>query len=236
MKVTLLEHTPEPEKIVAAAAKLCYSSKADIDSLLEDLTETKVQSFVGKLEELGHQSPFEHVSFTYGLEGVSRALLSQITRHRIGASFSVRSQRYCSEDSFGYVMPPSIAAHGKHSVRYKALMADIQNFYNKLVELGVPKEDARMVLPNACETRMVLTMNLRELWHFFELRCCTRAQWEIRALAKEMLRLGKKAAPVLFHHAGAACEKGFCPEGRMSCGRKPTLDELFMAYEGRKVH
>ena len=171
MKAQILSHTENPEQVIAAAAKLCYSQKADIDSLMNDLTEEKVQKFVEKLESLGHESPFEHASFTFGVEGVSRALLAQLTRSRI-ASFSVRSQRYCAEDSFQYIVPPSIAAHDVHSVRYKALMANIQSFYNELVSLGVPKEDARMVLPNACETRLVMTMNVRELWHFFSLRCC----------------------------------------------------------------
>ena len=236
MKVQILSHTEKPEQVIAAAAKLCYSNKADIDSLMNDLTPEKVQSFVEKLESLGHESPFEHVSFTFGVEGVSRALLAQITRHRIGASFSVRSQRYCSEDDFDYVIPASIAAHDIHCVRYKKLMAYIKKFYNRLIELGVPKEDARMVLPNACHTRMVVTMNVRELWHFFNLRCCTRAQAEIRTLAYDMLLLCKQAAPVLFKHAGAACEaKGYCPEGKMSCGKAPTLDKLMDAYHNEHM-
>lgn len=230
MKVTMLSHTENPEQVIAAAAKLCYSQKADISTLLSDLTPEKVEKFVQKLESLHHESPVEHVSFTFGIEGVSRALLAQITRHRVGASFSVRSQRYCSEEDFQYVVPESIKRHEKHCVRYKALMADIQNFYNKLVELGVPKEDARMVLPNACHTRMVVTMNVRELWHFFNLRCCTRAQSEIRELANTMLKLCKEVSPLLFAHAGAACVKGYCPEGSMSCGKAPTLDALRTAY------
>ena len=226
MKVELLSHTENPEKVIASAAKLCYSNKADIDSLMNDLTEEKVKKFVQKLESLNHESVFEHCDYTFGIEGVSRALLAQITRHRVGASFSVRSQRYCSEDNFGYVIPPSIQKHEKHAVRYKALMADIQNLYNKLVELGVPKEDARMILPNACETRMIVTMNVRELWHFFNLRCCNRAQWEIRELANTMLKLCREVSPLLFEHAGSACVKGYCPEGDMSCGKAPTMKEL----------
>jgi thymidylate synthase (FAD) len=230
VKVTLLSSTPEPEKVIAAAAKLCYSDKADIDSLMNDLTPDKVSRFVNKLESLGHESPMEHISFTFGIEGVSRSLLAQITRHRL-ASFSVRSQRYCSEKDFDYVIPPTIRAHQKHCVRYKALMAEIGQFYEKLIELGIPKEDARMVLPNACETRMIMTMNARELFHFASLRACTRAQWEIRALAKEIISLAKDKAPVLFKHLGAACEqKGYCPEGSMSCGCAPTLSNLEDAY------
>lgn len=172
MKVKLLEYTPEPEKLVASAAKLCYSKKADIQGLMDDLVPANIRSFVAKLESMHHESPMEHISFTFGVEGTSRALLAQITRHRIGASFSVRSQRYCSEKDFDYIIPESIKKHEKHCVRYKALMAEIGNFYDKLVELGVPKEDARMVLPNACTTRMIVTMNARELFHFASLRCC----------------------------------------------------------------
>ena len=235
MKVSLISHTEQPEKVIAAAAKLCYSKQADISTLLHDLTEDKVDAFVQKLEGLGHASPFEHCAFTFAIEGVSRALLAQITRHRVGASFSVRSQRYCSEDDFQYVIPESIKRHEKHCIRYKALMADIQNFYNKLVELGVPKEDARMVLPNACHTRMIVTMNVRELWHFFNLRCCTRAQSEIRELANTMLKLCREASPLLFEHAGASCVKGYCPEGAMSCGKAPTLEKLEDAYHNQHM-
>ena len=234
MKVELIEHTPHPEMLVAAAAKLCYSKEVDIKSLLGGITPQKMKSFISKLESMHHESPMEHISFTFAIEGVSRALLAQITRHRV-ASFSVRSQRYCSEKDFGYIIPESIRKHENHCVRYKALMAQIGNFYNKLVELGVPKEDARMVLPNACETRMVVTMNARELFHFASLRCCSRAQWEVRALANEMVRLVKEVAPTLFKHLGAACvQTGYCPEGAKSCGKAPTLEKLLDAYDEKK--
>lgn len=234
MKVELIEHTPHPEMLVAAAAKLCYSKEADIKSLLGGITPQKMKSFISKLESMHHESPMEHITFTFAIEGVSRALLAQITRHRV-ASFSVRSQRYCSEKDFGYIIPESIRKHEKHCVRYKALMAQIGNFYDKLVELGVPKEDARMVLPNACETRMVVTMNARELFHFASLRCCSRAQWEVRALANEMVRLVKEVAPTLFKHLGAACvQTGYCPEGAKSCGKAPTLEKLLDAYDEKK--
>ena len=229
MNVKLLEHTPEPEKLVATAAKLCYSKKADIDELMNDLTADKVKKFVDKLEGLGHASPFEHASFTFGIEGVSRALLAQITRHR-EASYSVRSQRYCAEKGFEYVKPDTIMKNDAARITYRSIMADIEKAYDKLVDLGVPKEDARMVLPNACETRMIVTMNTRELWHFFHLRCCSRAQWEIRALAMEMLKECREAAPLLFKHAGPACMNGYCPEGAMSCGKAPTLDAILDAY------
>ena len=231
-KVTLLTHTENPEQIIAAAAKLCYSSKTDIESLLNDLTPEKVEAFVSKLESLGHESPFEHVSFTFGVEGVSRALLAQATRSRIGVSFSVRSQRYVGESKFGYVVPPKVQANDERMRAYEEAMEQARQSYNHLIELGVPKEDARMVLPNACETRMVVTMNVRALWHFALLRCCNRAQWEIRSMAREMLKLAKEAAPALFKHAGAACEvHGYCPEGNMCCGKAPTLDKIMKVYE-----
>ena len=227
MLVQLIAHTNDPEKTVAAAAKLCYSD-AHIETLLDGLTPEKTAAFLQKLTDLGHASPIEHASFTFAVEGVSRALLAQITRHRI-ASFSVQSQRYVSQanqtGSFPYILPPSIEALGPEAVaEYDRQMETMQKWYNQWqAKLGAKgeksNEDARFVLPNACETRMVITMNARELMHFFSLRCCNRAQWEIRALAWEMLRLAEKAAPTLFKNSGPGCIRGKCPEGKMSCGQ-----------------
>lgn len=233
MNVTLLTYTQRPEKIIASAAKLCYSSAADIETLMDDLTPPKVDKFVQKLESLHHESPFEHAYFTFGIEGVSRALLAQITRHRM-ASFSVRSQRYCAEENFEYVMPPEIYKNDQARIAFRTAMADCRIAYNKIIEAGVKKEDARMVLPNACDTRMEVTMNVRELWHFFNLRCCERAQWEIRAVANEMLKLVRDKCPLLFKHAGPACVKGYCPEGNMSCGKVPTLEKILEVYHAEK--
>ena len=231
MKVTLLTHTPEPEKIVAAAARCCYSND-DPDKLLDNMTDEKAAKFLQKLNEFGHQSPLEHVSFTFAISGVSRALLAQITRHRL-ASFSVRSQRYCGFDSSDFVKPPSVAKSGVEGIFDDALKQCKDN-YDRLIDSGIAKEDSRMVLPNAAVTSMVLTMNARELLHFFSLRCCTRAQWEIRNLANEMVKLVKKAAPNLFNKAGAACEQlGYCPEGKFSCGRAPALNEILEVYKSR---
>lgn len=249
MKVTILSHTPEPEKLIAAAAKLCYAS-ADIDSLFSSLTTDKVESFIARLEALGHESPFEHVSFTFGIEGVSRALLAQITRHRI-ASFSVQSQRYVDKEGFDYIIPPAIEANEEaKSIFIEAMEAD-RAAYSKLAALlekdalerlaadgqtgpeaekaarKASYEDARSVLPNACDTRMVMTMNVRSLYNFFSLRCCNRAQWEIRALASEMLRLVRREAPLLFAHAGPGCVRGACPEGAMSCGKASEVRKRF---------
>ena len=228
MKVTLLTHTPEPEKIVAAAARCCYSND-DPDKLLDEMTDEKAAKFLQKLNDLGHQSPLEHVSFTFAISGVSRALLAQITRHRL-ASFSVRSQRYCGFNSSDFIEPPSIAKSEVEDIFNDAL-ADTKSNYDKLIEAGIAKEDARMVLPNAAATSMVMTMNARELLHFFGLRCCTRAQWEIRNVANEMVKLAKKTAPNLFAKAGAACEQlGYCPEDKFSCGRAPSLKKLLESY------
>ncbi len=213
MNVQLLAHTPAPEQLVAASAKLCYSAASIAD--LAAIEADKAAEFIDKLPE-AHQSPFEHVSFTFGIEGVSRAMLAQITRHRI-ASFSVQSQRYVEMGRFGYVIPQTIAENDEALDEYQHLMCLVRIVYNKLIELGIPAEDARFVLPNACETRMIVTMNARELLHFFSLRCCKRAQWEIRAVADEMLRLCKEVAPEIFAKAGPGCVRGHCPEGKMGC-------------------
>lgn len=214
MNVQLLAHTPAPEQLVAASAKLCYSAASIAD--LAAIEADKAAEFIDKLPE-AHQSPFEHVSFTFGIEGVSRAMLAQITRHRI-ASFSVQSQRYVDmSDGFGYVIPESIEQNPEARYVFDAFMRGIDTLYTYLRSCGVPAEDARFVLPNACETRMIVTMNARELLHFFSLRCCKRAQWEIRAVADEMLRLCKGVAPEIFAKAGPGCARGHCPEGKMGC-------------------
>ncbi|ABO48744.1 thymidylate synthase (FAD) [Desulforamulus reducens MI-1] len=237
LKVRLLEHTPNPEKVVAMAARLCYSP-SDIDSLAENVSTTDQHSFIKKLMDLGHYSTIEHVTFTFGIEGVSRSLLAQITRHRI-ASFSVQSQRYVgetrsqnNEGTFGYIIPETILGLGPEAVaEFEEQMAQIQAWYDRWVEkLGSGRgayEDARFVLPNAAETKIVVTMNARELRHFFSLRCCQRAQWEIRALADEMLRLAKEVAPLLFADAGPECLVGPCPEGKMSCGKRMEIRKKY---------
>lgn len=214
MNVQLLAHTPAPEQLVAASAKLCYSAASIAD--LAAIEADKAAEFIGKLPE-AHQSPLEHVSFTFGIEGVSRAMLAQITRHRI-ASFSVQSQRYVDmSDGFGYVIPESIEQNPEARDVFDAFMGGIDTLYTYLRSCGIPAEDARFILPNACHTQMIVTMNARELMHFFSLRCCKRAQWEIRAVADEMLRLCKEVAPEIFAKAGAGCVRGRCPEGKMGC-------------------
>ncbi len=249
MKVELIACTPDADKIVAAAAKLCYA-KSDIDTLMDKLTPEKVASFLEMLSELGHESPVEHAVFTFGIEGVSRALLAQITRHRI-ASFSVQSQRYVDKSGFDYITPPEIAdipealeeynkameEDARHYAKLKSILSEKR--YEKFIASGMSEEaarkaaekaaneDARFVLPNACDTRMILTMNVRSLWNFFKLRCCDRAQWEIRELATEMLRLCRQAAPILFKNAGPACLIGKCAEGAYSCGKMKEVRAKF---------
>ena len=223
LKVILIRHTLSPEETVALGAKLCYS-KSTVEQLKDRISQKDQSAFIDKLMGMGHESVLEHASFTFGIEGVSRALLAQITRHRL-ASFSVQSQRYVGyEQGFGYIIPPRIQELGEDAVQeFARQMNTIEEWYRDWqAQLGngeKSNEDARFVLPNACETRMILTMNVRELRHFFALRMCERAQWEIRALATEMHRQCLEAAPALFKDAGPGCLRGKCPEGEKSCGR-----------------
>lgn len=228
--VELLTYTPNPEETIALAAKLCYSD-ASIGQLRDKLTPEQTGKFIEKLVDLGHQSPIEHASFSFGIEGVSRSLLAQITRHRI-ASFSVKSQRYVAANksgSFNYIMPPAIEELGEDAViRFDKQMDTMQTWYNEWQSLlgganEKSNEDARFVLPNAAETKMVVTMNARELTHFFELRCCNRAQWEIREVAWQMLSLVCEVAPRLFKKAGPSCVNGVCAEGKMTCGKRNEI-------------
>ena len=232
LKVKLIAHTPDADKLVAAAAKLCYA-KADVDTLLDNLTADKVEDFINRLADLGHESPIEHASYTFAVEGVSRALLAQLTRHRI-ASYSVQSQRYVDKSSFDYIVPPIIEECGgavleeyhymmqRIATSYDFIRTELTRYHAQNSTANAEKlanEDARFVLPNACDTRIIFTMNARSLHNFFRLRCCNRAQWEIRALADEMLRLCREVSPVLFRHAGPSCAvSGVCSEGAMCCG------------------
>lgn len=251
--VILIAHTPSPEHTIASAAKLCYSAST-IEDLRENLTDEKAASFVEMLSEIGHESPIEHASFTFGIEGVSRALLAQITRHRI-ASYSVKSQRYVAEKCFEYIVPPEIACDEEAKKIYIEAMEDDNRKYNQLADILKAKhikaflaegkdektaarlaekkaiEDARFVLPNACETKMVVTMNARSLMNFFRHRCCNRAQWEIREVADKMLALVSEVAPELFKKAGPPCLVGGCPEGKMTCGK---AREVRAKYEEMK--
>lgn len=243
LKVILLRYTPNPEETVAMAAKLCYSP-SDIESLKEKIEAKDQRAFVEKLMRMGHMSPIEHSSFTFAIEGISRACSHQLVRHRL-ASYSQQSQRYVSEKSevketFDYIIPPSIAEDEETKKVFENFMIEAQKTYNLLIERLTEKgtmgesanQDARFVLPNAAETKIMVTMNARELLHFFRQRCCLRAQWEIREMAEEMLRLVKGVAPIIFHKAGPGCLYSPCPEGEYSCGK---IEEVRVKYGVKKA-
>ena len=237
-KVKLIRYTPAPEELVAMAAKLCYSA-ADLDDLGEGVAKKDQTKFINRLMDMGHLSPVEHASFTFGIEGVSRSFLAQVTRHRI-ASFSVQSQRYVAlgddETGFDYIVPPAIEALGEEdAAEYRRQMEQMNAWYQawrkKLGDGEKSNEDARFVLPNAAATRMLVTMNARELTHFLSLRCCSRAQWEIRSVAWQMLALAYEAAPALFEDAGPGCLRGPCPEGKKCCGKTAEVRERAQALK-----
>ena len=275
LKVKIIAHTPEPDKVVAQAGKLCYSA-VGVDEITQKLTEEEIARYVNMLASIGHESPLEHVSFTFAIEGISRACTHQIVRHRI-ASYSQQSQRYVKLEQFEYIIPPAIEKNPEAKRIFIETMERDQKAYDELVDLLledilieehaadygscikeilkenpdiVPDrskvldlyaekffenyrkaekqaiEDARYVFPNACETKIVVTMNARSLLHFFNVRCCNRAQWEIREMATEMLKECKKIAPALFKKAGPDCVYGKCGEGKMSCKHPRKEDEF----------
>ena len=275
LKVKIIAHTPEPDKVVAQAGKLCYSA-VGVDEITQKLTEEEIARYVNMLASIGHESPLEHVSFTFAIEGISRACTHQIVRHRI-ASYSQQSQRYVKLEQFEYIIPPAIEKNPEAKRIFIEAMERDQKAYDELVDLlledilidkhaadygscikeilkenpdAVPDrskvldlyaekffedyrkaekqaiEDARYVFPNACETKIVITMNARSLLHFFNVRCCNRAQWEIREMATEMLKECKKIAPALFKKAGPDCVYGKCGEGKMSCKHPRKEDEF----------
>lgn len=249
MKVKLLSYTPEPEKVISMAAKLCYSA-VGVDDIEKNLTDESIDKFLNMLINIGHESPLEHVSFTFAVEGISRACSHQIVRHRI-ASYSQQSQRYVKLNQFEYIIPQEINeieeareifidAMEKDQETYDRLVDILfEKHYNKLIKFGKNEneakrdaekkaiEDARYVFPNACETKMVFTMNTRSLYNFLDHRCCERAQWEIRELATQMLIQLKEVAPILFKNSGPNCVKGSCPEGKMTCGEIVKVREKF---------
>jgi len=252
LKVILLRHTPNPEETVAMAARLCYSP-SDVDSLKKKVEAKDQKEFVKRLMRMGHMSPIEHVSFTFGIEGISRACSHQLVRHRL-ASYSQQSQRYVSETSqkssvssqettFDYIIPPSIKGDAEAKEIFQRFMLEAQKTYDILIERlnkrGIKGEsanqDARFVLPNASETKIMVTMNARELLHFFRQRCCERAQWEIRNMAQQMLFLVKEVAPTIFEKAGPACLYAPCPEGEMNCGQAKKIRKIYgSGYRERK--
>ncbi len=217
MHVELLYHTPDPERAIATAARLCYAPVGAAE-LMETMPEDRVRSVLSTVIKSGHLSTLEHASFTFAVDGVSRALTHQLVRHRI-ASFNQQSQRYVKfTDGVPVVKPGTVAANEEAGRLFDETVDAIEAAYARLLELGIPAEDARYLLPNAAESKIVITMNVRELLHFFSLRCCNRAQWEIREMAHRMLELARPTAPYIFMDAGAGCVRGACPEGKMTCG------------------
>lgn len=215
--VTVLSHSPDPERTVALAARLCYSARGVTD-LDENLSGEDVGKLLEKLLTMGHMSALEHAHFAFGVEGISRACSHQLVRHRI-ASYSQQSQRYVRLREVNAILPPSVNERPRIREAFTEKLAELWDFYARMVDEGIEPEDARYILPNACETKIVVSMNARELLHFFSLRLCRRAQWEIRALALEMLRAVMPVAPRLFRRAGPGCVRGGCPEGSYSCGQ-----------------
>lgn len=219
MKVELISYTQDPLVTIEKAASTCYDSEPSADGKI-----------MMACYRSGHHSVLEHASFTYRISGVSRSLLAQLTRHRVGDAFSVRSQRYCSEDGFGYVTPPSIQKNEKALKLYDQLMDNITSVYTLLASLDIPQEDVRFVLPNACETVITFTANLRELIHICNERLCSRAQWEIRAMVQAMVNETVKVFPQCKDMLVPKCEKNkvlpYCPESQC-CGRHKKLKEVY---------
>lgn len=217
MNVELLQYPENPERAVATAARLCYAPVGAAE-LMETMPPERVKSVLSTIMKSGHFSTLEHVSYTFAVDGVSRALTHQLVRHRL-ASFNQQSQRYVKfSDGVETVKPHTVEENEEASRVFDEAIEAVIEGYQKLLDMGIPAEDARYLLPNAAETKIVITMNIRELLHFFSLRCCNRAQWEIREMAHKMLELVRPTAPYIFMDAGALCIRGNCPEGKMTCG------------------
>ena len=219
MKVMLINYTKDPEKIVAQSARLCYSA-LEIEELRERLSDESVIKLIKKIMALGHYSVLEHATFTFAIEGISRVTSHQLVRHRL-ASFSQQSQRYVkiNKKDFPYIIPKSVEKDEKLIKIFIDAVNKLNGIYQLLLDHNVKAEDARYILPQAVATKIILTVNARELLHIFKLRCCNRAQWEIREVAINMLKEVKGIAPTIFKNAGPACILGTCPEGELSCGK-----------------
>jgi thymidylate synthase (FAD) len=221
MDVRLLFHTPDPERAVAVAARLCYAPVGAAE-LMEHLSDEAVRRVLTTIMNSGHYSALEHISYTFAIDGVSRALTHQLVRHRL-ASYNQQSQRYVSyADEPAFIVPPHVDADPDARGAFLEACGSAFLAYRSMIDTGIAPEDARYLLPNAMETKIVVTMNVRELLHFFELRCCKRAQWEIRDLALRMLELAEPSAPYIFMDAGASCRRATCREGKMTCGEPYT--------------
>jgi thymidylate synthase (FAD) len=226
MNVTIIEHTPNPGQTVALAAKLC-SSPVSINDLREKLELTDIEQFLDKIMLLGDPSVLEHASFTFGIEGISRVTTHQLVRRRI-AAFSQQSQLHVShKEHLTSIMPDNIAESPDARQIFAFMCETVHRAYAQLIEMGIPPEDACYILPNATETKIIMTMNARELLHFFALHCCQQAQWEIREMSVEMLRLVKRIAPAIFREAGPGCVASPCAEGQFCCGQTAEVRDFF---------
>ena len=219
MKVRLINYTKDPEKIVAQSARLCYSALG-IEELREKLSNEAIIKLIKKIIELGHYSVLEHAIFTFAIEGISRVTSHQLVRHRL-ASFSQQSQRYVKikKEGFPYIIPKSVEKDKKLTKIFIDAINKLDGIYQLLLDHNIKAEDARYILPQAVATKIIITANARELLHIFTLRCCNRAQWEIREVAMSMLKEVKGIAPTIFENAGPTCILGPCPEGELSCGK-----------------
>ncbi len=216
MKVRLITYTPDPERVVAMAAKSCHTVETPD---MEEMSDEEIKAIIRITRDAGHHSVLEHASFTFAIDNVSRALTHQLVRHRL-ASYSQQSQRYVNLKPLEYVVPPTVKNNDEALRKYEEIMKYLEEQYEELVDMGIPLEDARYILPNATHTNIVVTMNARELINFFTLRTCMKAQWEIRAMAYIMLAQVRKIAPTIFETAGPACLRGDCPEGEVECAKR----------------
>jgi thymidylate synthase (FAD) len=222
VQVTLINYTPNPELVVAAAARLSYSP-ARAGEILENLNPEQADGLLRRLISSGHFSPFEHVSFTFSIEGVSRVTSHQLVRHRL-ASYTQQSQRYVSLKKLHYIIPPTISSRPQLEARFKQAVEAAHQLYRDMLDAGIPAEDARYVLPSAVETQLVMTMNARELMHACSLRLCCRAQWEIVQLFEKTKAEVERVAPRIGAELNPKCYRlGYCDE-RESCGLFPLRE------------
>jgi len=229
MYIELIKYTPEPEKTVAIAARVCYSPR-NAKEIYENMSDEEVKKLIRFLIKAGHHSVIEHASFTFIVDKISRACSHQLVRHRL-ASYSQQSQRYVEyKRNLEYVTPQSIKDKKELSQKFEEFQQQSFNLYKYFLKNNISSEDARYVLSNAFPTQIIITMNARELLHLFTLRCCERAQWEIREMAYRMLNKVKKVAPIIFEHAGPSCFRGRCPEDEMMCKNPPKEDEILEKY------
>lgn len=228
MKVKLLTYTKDPEQVVAAAIRQCYAS-VGAKELKKKIDKETRERMIKQVLASGHTSTLEHASFTFGIEGIARVSEIQLIRHRVGCSYSIQSGRYVKRGNAKFTIPESIKNNKEFLSRWKKILKEVQIMYNEMTDAGIKAEDARYLQPQSVQTKIVMTMNARALLHFFELRCCKRAQWEIQQLANLMLKEVKKVAPIIFEKAGASCiTTGICWEGERSCG-------LYKSIKGAEV-